>query len=449
MFQKLVIVAAFFAVLGIALPQFSPISVEDVQAQARPQRTVGEEGSKSKRKNLLDLLFGGGLRKNRKLGKKNSEAPAAKRVKVPTRMINKRRNTAAGQSTARAKIVVEKNEDAVKVLVVGDFMADGLAYGLQQIFAENPGITIVNNSNGLSGIVRTDVLDWPNTINAMIEDTRPVLVVVLVGMNDRQEMRISSGRVKKLSDDWRTNYEARVDALVKNVRDARLPMIWVGLPPVSSNSMVGDYLVFNEIYRDKVESYGGTFVDVWDGFVDDQGRYVRSGPNIDGQIVTLRGRDGINMTRNGKVKLGFYTEKAVKRITGIGREALFSSLGSLSDAASLQPQYDPIGDGKTIVIALGSPAADGGLELEGADGFFSASDASKSSSFNLVSRGQAEQSKKGRVDALWGKSAFDLGRSETPEPVLANRLGMNFNSFLDDLIEPAQPNTQLSSEPKL
>ena len=91
-----------------------------------------------------------------------------------------------------------------------------------------------------------------------------------------------------------------------------IPMIWVGLPPVSKGNMNTDYLKFNEIYRQTVEAYGGVYVNVWDGFVDTEGRYVRAGPDVNGQIVALRRADGINMTQAGYDKLAFFAEKAVK-----------------------------------------------------------------------------------------------------------------------------------------
>lgn len=381
---------------------------------------------KPQRKSLLDLLFGGALRKNRDTPKVASQ-PKAKRVKVG--------GTAAGgtQTGSAAGRAVDKNEDAARVLVIGDFMAGGLADGLQEIFAENPAIAVVDGSNGLSGLVRDDVVNWPVRAAELIEQSRPVVVVALVGMNDRQQMRTAQGRFEKSTEEWNREYERRADALARTVREKRLPMIWVGLPPVSKTNMNSDYLEFNSLYKRTVENYGGLFVDVWDGFVDENGRYARSGPDINGQIVSLRGSDGINMTKAGKNKLGFYAEKAVKRMTGFGKEFQMSGIGLLGDnSLASEPQYDPASSGKTVVIALGVPAADGGSELEGAEGFLTASDASQSNSYSLVTRGVFSQPQNGRIDAGWGESATDIGRSETPEPVLANIRGMNLRSFLDE-----------------
>lgn len=429
MLRKLAIVMVFFAALGMVVPEWSPLAPVSAEAQQSNQQ----------RKTLLELLFGGGLRKQRAQQQQRQKVKQAKRVKVqrsvqPSSSGGSARKTTSAASAAPVITEVEKAEDAAKVMVIGDFMGTQLAQGLERQFAKNPGIVIVEKTVALSGMVRDDVKDWPGDISAMIDEVQPIAVVALVGMNDRQLIRSDKGRLQKLTEEWIAEYERRADTLARNIREKRVPMIWVGLPPVSKGRMNADYVKFNEIYRQTVEAYGGIYVDVWDGFLDTEGRYVRSGPDVNGQIVSLRRSDGINMTRSGYDKLAFFAEKAIKRITGFGRDALVSSPGGLADLpTATQPQYDPAGSGKTIVIALGSPSADGGNALEGEEGFLTATDARESNAFELVARGVAMQPHSGRIDAGWGKPSFELGREETPEPVLANMRGYSLKSLFDEL----------------
>ena len=424
--KKLAIVFVVFAVVGVVLPDVSPISADVAHAQSQGQR-----------KTLLELLFGRNIFKKRDRQEVKRSSPA-KRVTVGgggrssgSRVLSQNKVAAAKLAAAQQ---VEKDEDAAKILVVGDFMAGHLAAGLQSMFSENPGITIVERSVALSSLVRDDVHDWPARIGGIVEEVKPIAVVLLVGMNDRQMIRTGGKRIQKLTPEWQTQYDARTNALANNIRRQRVPLIWVGLPPVSRSSMNADYLKFNETYRATVERFGGLFVDVWDGFVDDQGRYVRSGPDVNGQIVSLRISDGINMTASGKIKLGFFVEKAIKKVTGFGKDSLVSALGNVGDFQFLgAPQYDPAGTGKTVVMALGNPNADGGEALEGGADILSDVSARESTSFQLVSRGVSAQPRDGRIDAAWGKPAFDLGQTETPEPYLANMRGMSFRSFRDPL----------------
>ncbi len=448
MFRRLFFVFCILALTGIALPSTGYFTGGAFVGTAQAQ------DAKPKRKNLLELLFGDFRKKN--AAKNATSAPnAAKRVDVNKPKSKKSKKSPSGSATASggsssaagvAAVVattVEKAEDASKVLVIGDFMASQLSDGLVRQFASNPGIVIVDGAVSLSGMVRDDVRDWPGTISAMIDEEKPVAVIALVGMNDRQLISTAEGRVDKLTDGWNSIYEARTDSLAKTIREKRVPLIWVGLPPVDKTSMNADYLQFNEMYRKAVEAYGGLYVDVWDGYVDTEGRYMRSGPDVNGQIVALRRADGINMTDSGEDKLAFYAEKAVKKMTGFSRDSLVASLGSVSDlSGSNEPQYDPVGTGRTINIALGGPAIDGGNVLEGAEGFLVESDAKSSVSYDLVAKGLASQPRSGRVDAGWGLPSFQLARDETPEPVLANMRGISLKPFLEELPVVAEPETK-------
>ena len=76
-------------------------------------------------------------------------------------------------------------------------MADGLAWGMVQTFADNPAVTIVDLSKGLSGFVREDVKNWPVEIAKHIDKLKPAAVVFLGGMNDRQQMSIGGRRYNK------------------------------------------------------------------------------------------------------------------------------------------------------------------------------------------------------------------------------------------------------------
>jgi len=176
--------------------------------------------------------------------------------------------------------------------------------------------------------------------------------------------------------------------------------------------MNADYLVFNEIYRTKIAAAGGgEYVDIWDGFTNEDGKFVSAGPDINGQIVRLRGSKGINMTRAGRAKLAFFADKALQKIGVIGNPDGFNyaSLGTVNPSIAQPniPQYDPIGTGKTTIISLGSPALDGGDILEGEKDILASKESETSASYNLVEKGEIYIPRAGRVDASWGKPKPD------------------------------------------
>ena len=73
-------------------------------------------------------------------------------------------------------------------------------------------------------------------------------------------------------------------------------------------------LFLNALYRDAAGKAGITYVDVWDGFVDEAGRFLQKGPDFEGQIRQLRSSDGVYFTKPGARKLAHYVEREVTRL---------------------------------------------------------------------------------------------------------------------------------------
>ena len=73
-------------------------------------------------------------------------------------------------------------------------------------------------------------------------------------------------------------------------------------------------LFLDALYRDAAGKAGITYVDVWDGFVDEAGRFLQKGPDFEGQIRQLRSSDGVYFTKPGARKLAHYVEREVTRL---------------------------------------------------------------------------------------------------------------------------------------
>lgn len=264
--------------------------------------------------------------------------------------------------------VVEKTPDARTILVIGDFMASGLAEGLDTAFATNPAIRIVERANGSSGFVRDDVYNWPEQVKALIETEKPSAVVVMLGSNDRQQMRVNDVREQPRSENWTKEYERRTEAFGKALASTKVPYLWVGMPAFKAPKMTSDMLAFNDIYHSAAEKNGGEFVDVWDGFVDENGAFVSTGPDINGQAVRLRSDDGINVSKAGKRKLAFYTEKSLAKILGLAAPGSVVTAAAPAGAPVEAPSLPaaPIVVDRTVPMLLNDPALDGGSELLGA-----------------------------------------------------------------------------------
>ena len=364
--------------LALALPVAgAPFGAGAAQAQEAGERRGG---------GILRFLF----------PRNDKQSRPAPPVETEQRRPAQQRRTAPAQPVVPT---VEKAENAKRVLVVGDFLAGGLAEGLSTAYAENADVVVVDRANGSSGLVRDDHYDWPANIAALIEAEKPAAVVVMIGSNDRQQMRVGETRETPRSEAWTAEYERRVTALAKAVREKGVPLLWVGNLPFKSPAMSSDMVAFNDIYRRIVTDAGGEFIDVWDGFVDESGTFAANGPDMNGQPAQLRASDGINVTRPGRRKIAFYVEKPLARLLDLGAIGAPSSLDSDLDAF---PDAGPDGTAPAVIDRT-PPVAIDDLGAEPASGLLGAVVAppngeARTPAEKLAREGIAPDAQPGRAD---------------------------------------------------
>ena len=97
----------------------------------------------------------------------------------------------------------------------------------------------------------------------------------------------------------------------------------------------------NEIVRESVQRLGGTYVDIWPGFVDDENRYTATGPDVDGQTSRLRANDGVLFTRAGARKVAHFADTEIKRILEAKRTGTGSCRGPADRAPARAPESRP------------------------------------------------------------------------------------------------------------
>jgi hypothetical protein len=225
-------------------------------------------------------------------------------------------------------------------LVFGDALADLTGQGIDDIFAETPDVAVIRKIRGDSGLVRGDV-DWPKHIQDVLDGGQKItLAVVMLGANDRQPIKEGDATHEPLSDRWRELYRQRVDAVARVFRDRRIPAVWIGLPPIKNDKLSADYIAMNEIIRESVQRLGGSYVDIWPGFVNDENRYTATGPDVNGQPSRLRASDGVLFTRAGARKAAHFADTEIRRVlearrTGTGVTAAPNSDSAPADATSV------------------------------------------------------------------------------------------------------------------
>ncbi|MGH6727615.1 MAG: SGNH/GDSL hydrolase family protein [Pseudolabrys sp.] len=249
------------------------------------------------------------------------------------------------------------------VVVMGDSMADWLAYGLEDAFSDSPEVAIVRKNKIYSGLLRYEAksdLDWWHVARDILAQEKPNYVVMMLGVSDRQNIRerdvakeadkqkaeeeldktkadpnaakpsgdsnqsivvpepphvkkSSNGTIDFRSDQWAAVYSKRIDETIAALKSRGVPVFWVGLPSIRGTKSTADASYLNDLYRARAERAGVVYIDVWDGFVDESGKYTSYGPDYEGQMRRLRSGDGVFFTKAGARKLAHYVEREIRR----------------------------------------------------------------------------------------------------------------------------------------
>jgi hypothetical protein len=319
-------------------------------------------------------------------------APFQQQQQAPKRF----ENFSKAPAPEKRDTVPERN-----VLVLGDAMADWLAYGLEDAYAEQPDMGVIRRHKTISGLIKYqpkgDPADWVAAAKGILATEKPDAIVVMLGLDDRQPIREPAADKDKPSDKkgdkkdarakpdaktdskpdaksgdakpgdakpgadaaakpddkvvdtelppddaadsdtppaiapekstrspngiyqfreerWVELYTKKIEEMIAVLKAKGVPVLWVGLPAVRGPKTTADMLFLDALYRDAAGKAGITYVDVWDGFVDEAGRFMPRGPDFEGQPRKLRSDDGVYFTKPGARKLAHYVEREINRL---------------------------------------------------------------------------------------------------------------------------------------
>jgi hypothetical protein len=227
------------------------------------------------------------------------------------------------------------------IVVAGDSMADWLAYGLEDTLADTPELGVLRKARHQSGLIRyeprNDTSEWAPALRVYLANEKPKAIIMMVGLHDRQSIRERApppqnereqsntsapeprrtptvGNHEFRSERWVELYIKRIDDTITALKSKGVPILWVGLPAIRGPRASSDMSFLNDLYRTRAEKAGIVYVDVWDGFVDEAGRFATSGPDPEGQTRRLRAGDGVHFTKAGARKLAHFVERDLRRV---------------------------------------------------------------------------------------------------------------------------------------
>ena len=222
---------------------------------------------------------------------------------------------------------------------------------------------------------RNDTLEWSQAVKDILAAEKPSAIVVMLGLNDRVPLRnaapprepvprkgeppaqagnaakeaqqkpepqqqagqpaaqapavgnngegpeaaaaaeaLRPGMYEFRSDQWAQLYRKRIDDMIAALKAKGVPVFWVGLPAVRGPRSTADMGYLDDLYHAAADKAGIRYVDIWDGFVDENGRYSVQGPDFEGQTRRLRTGDGVHFTKFGALKLAHLVDQDLGRV---------------------------------------------------------------------------------------------------------------------------------------
>jgi hypothetical protein len=404
-----------------------------------------------------------------------------------------RRQSPVREDYSKAPPPEKRNTVAERhILVLGDAMADWLAYGLEGAYAEQPDMGVIRRHKTVSGVIKYqpkgDPADWAAAAKGILATEKADAIVVMLGLDDRVAIRepaagksdnrsgdkkdakakpddkpstakpaakldgATTATDSELSPDdavdnsdgprvaekiarapnalhefreerWVELYRKKIEEMIGVLKSRGVPVLWVGLPAVRGSKATADTLFLDSLYRDAAGRTGITYVDVWDGFVDEAGRFVQQGPDFEGQIRRLRSYDGVYFTKAGALKLAHYVEREINRLLAARSAPIALPIEPATPDANAQPgQPAPRPLAGPIVPLVASSV--GGDQLLGAPGSRPATSDAQAARFFV--KGEPLSAPAGRADDFaWPRREIGPERAKGDTPVASTTLDAN------------------------
>ncbi len=396
------------------------------------------------------------------------------------------------------------------IVVIGDSLADWLAYGLENIYADQPQIGIERKIRPTSGLIRydprNDTLEWSQAVKDMLATEKPAAIVVMLGLNDRVLLKmgprdakpeakpeakqpaaaanapaqgksegkpppaganapaqagqaaqpsqqaqdakpaaqpgaaataqlpdeqpdaatepqrpVPGGTYEFHTDEWAQLYTKRIDDMIAALKSKGVPVIWVGLPAMRGPRATSEVSYLDDLYHARADKAGIVYVDIWDGFVDENGRYAVQGPDFEGQIRRLRAGDGVHFSKSGAEKLAHYVEHELMRVMAnpvvpVALPGLEASAPAAAAPGAPRPAIGPV-----LPLAATRGGGEGG-DLLGAGSRPSPPSAADPTAASVLVRGEALAAPAGRADDFtWPRSSAGASgkpkAAATPSPM--------------------------------
>lgn len=193
------------------------------------------------------------------------------------------------------KHVESKNRSVGSILTVGDSLMSEVAAGLRYGLSKDIKLKDIHKSS--TGLTNADYYDWPSVASAAARKYPSDLIIIHMGGNDGQDMKIGKRFVHVGDSEWQDTYYVRAMTLIKEIKKAspQSRIVWLGLPAMRDAKFAKKQDIIRSLQMKAALDSDIEYIDGKKGLGE---TYSKEG-TYEGKRVVLRRTDGIHYSREG------------------------------------------------------------------------------------------------------------------------------------------------------
>jgi hypothetical protein len=205
-----------------------------------------------------------------------------------------------GEVTLPVAVNFSGNEK-IQIALVGDsMMAVGLAPVLRRALAKEDNVNVIRAYRSGTGLGRPDVFNWMEEYPKMRGIKKPHIVICAIGANDAQGFQIDRTVYAFGTTQWNAVYAERARNFLNLLGQDGARIIWLGMPVMREPNFSKRMMTVSALTKSVVTEYPQvTWLDP-NLFLNDAGTsFTQFRFNQKGQMIRLRGDDGIHLSDDG------------------------------------------------------------------------------------------------------------------------------------------------------
>jgi len=187
-----------------------------------------------------------------------------------------------------------------RVWIVGDSIVRETSFALRKML-ESAHVSVETFVSLGSGLTRPDLFDWHAKLREIGKNSKPELVIIMMGASDIQKMQGNGQTLACGTPEWDAEYARRVDVALEILTSGGARQIfWVGLPDMRDEELNRFVHNVNGIIQTRVAAKPSVrFFDAARLLSKKSGQFSAYIPGKDGMPILARSSDGKHLSLQG------------------------------------------------------------------------------------------------------------------------------------------------------